>query len=409
MDAPVTPMTAVAPDPGRVRLAPIDSRGLRIDGGMWADRRAINRSRTIPHGFEHLEASGALGNFRNAARGTGLYVGGNDDSGATFPFLDSDVYKWLEAVAWELGREEDAGLREMADAGRIAGGRRRSVPTATWARSSSCRAGRPSATCNGATSCTASAISSRPPSRGIARSGTAGCSTSRSAPWPASTRRWGPTAVTASTDIPRSRWRLVELYRITGDARHLALARHQLEQRGRGLLGQGRFGAAYWQDREPVRVAAGVTGHSVRQLYLDCGRRGRRRSRRTTTELLDAAIRRWDDMRANRTYLTGALGSRHRDEAFGPPFELPPDRAYAETCATIASVMLAWRLLLATGEERFADAIERAMLGGVLSGMSLSGTEFFYMNPLQRRPAVPPEHAAGRRAAGIPVPAARPT
>ncbi len=115
------------------------------------------------------------------------------------------------------------------------------------------------------------------------------------------------------------------------------------------------------------------------------------------SELLDAAIRRWDDMRANRTYLTGALGSRHRDEAFGPPFELPPDRAYAETCATIASVMLAWRLLLATGEERFADAIERAMLGGVLSGMSLGGTEFFYMNPLQRRPASAPDQAAGRR------------
>ena len=55
-------------------------------------------------------------------------------------------------------------------------------------------------------------------------------------------------------------------------------------------------------------------------------------------------------MVATRTYLTGGVGSRHRDEAFGDPFELPPDRAYAETCAAIASVMLAWRLLLATGD-----------------------------------------------------------
>ena len=75
--------------------------------------------------------------------------------------------------------------------------------------------------------------------------------------------------------------------------------------------------------------------------------------------LLDAVIRRWTDMVATRAYLTGGLGSRHRDEAFGDPFELPPDRAYAETCAAIASVMLAWRLLLATGEPRFADHIER--------------------------------------------------
>jgi DUF1680 family protein len=96
-------------------------------------------------------------------------------------------------------------------------------------------------------------------------------------------------------------------------------------------------------------------------------------------------VRRWTDMVATRTYLTGGLGSRHRDEAFGDPFELPPDRAYAETCASIASVMLAWRLLLATGEPRFADVIERTMFNGVLAGLSLDGTHFFYVNPLQRR------------------------
>jgi DUF1680 family protein len=86
-----------------------------------------------------------------------------------------------------------------------------------------------------------------------------------------------------------------------------------------------------------------------------------------------------------RTYLTGGMGSRHRDEAFGDPYELPPDQAYAETCAAIASVMLAWRLLLATGEAEYADAIERAMYNGVLPGVSLEGTRFFYVNPLQRR------------------------
>jgi DUF1680 family protein len=86
-----------------------------------------------------------------------------------------------------------------------------------------------------------------------------------------------------------------------------------------------------------------------------------------------------------RRYLTGGLGSRHLDEAFGDPYELPPDRAYTETCAAIASVMVAWRLLLATGEPGYADAIERAIYNGVLSGLSLSGTEFLYVNPLQRR------------------------
>ena len=73
-------------------------------------------------------------------------------------------------------------------------------------------------------------------------------------------------------------------------------------------------------------------------------------------------------MVATRTYLTGGLGSRHSDEAFGDPYELPPDRAYAETCAAIASVMLAWRLLLATGDPAYADLIERTIYNGVLSG-----------------------------------------
>jgi DUF1680 family protein len=157
-----------------------------------------------------------------------------------------------------------------------------------------------------------------------------------------------------------------------------------LDLRGRGLLGAGRFGAAYWQDHEPVREAATVAGHAVRQLYLDCG------AVDVAVELDDHALlaavrRRWRDLVATRTYLTGGMGSRHRDESFGDPYELPPDRAYAETCAAIASVMLAWRLLLATGEAGYADAIERAVYNGVLPGVSLSGTRFFYVNALQRR------------------------
>jgi hypothetical protein len=168
--------------------------------------------------------------------------------------------------------------------------------------------------------------------------------------------------------------------------------------RGRGLLGDGRFGPAYWQDHLPVRHATSVAGHAVRQLYLDCGvvdvavETG-------DWDLLDAVRRRWTDMVATRSYLTGGLGSRPRDEAFGDPFELPPDQAYAETCASIASVMLAWRLLLATGDPDCADVIERTIYNGVLSGVSVDGTGFFYVNALQRRSRrAADEHTDGGRA-----------
>ena len=115
-------------------------------------------------------------------------------------------------------------------------------------------------------------------------------------------------------------------------------------------------------------------------------------------------------MLATRMYLTGGVGSRHRDEAFGDPYELPPDQAYTETCAAIASVMLAWRLLLATGDPRARRLIERTILNGVLSGIGRDGTSFFYVNPLQRRTvraAADPATGSGSR--GIPAPAARRT
>jgi DUF1680 family protein len=79
------------------------------------------------------------------------------------------------------------------------------------------------------------------------------------------------------------------------------------------------------------------------------------------------------------------MGSRHQDEAFGDDYELPPDRAYAETCAAVASVMVAWRLLLATAEERWADVIERTLYNAVAVSPSHDGRAFFYANSLHQR------------------------
>jgi DUF1680 family protein len=197
-------------------------------------------------------------------------------------------------------------------------------------------------------------------------------------------RALGPGGREGIDGHPEIEMALVELYRATAEPRYLALAARMIDRRGHGALGPGRFGPAYWQDHEPVATAPSVAGHAVRQLYLDSG------AVDVATESGDAALlagvtRRWRDMIATRTYLTGGVGSHHLDEAFGDPYELPPDRAYAETCGAIASVMLAWRLLLATGDPQCADVIERTVYNGVLPGVSLTGTAYFYDNPLQRR------------------------
>lgn len=177
---------------------------------------------------------------------------------------------------------------------------------------------------------------------------------------------------------------LVELYRETGERSYLHAAQYFIDRRGHGLLGSGRFGAHYWQDHLPVREAPSAEGHSVRQLYLLAGvadvyvESG-------DESLRESAERIWQEMVATKTYLTGGVGAHHSDEAFGDPYELPNERSYCETCASIASIMFSWRMLMITGESRYADLVERTLYNGFLGGLSLDGQAYIYANPLQVR------------------------
>ena len=371
-------------EPASTRLRPLGPFQARIVDGFLAERQRVNRQHTIPHGFEQLQRAGTLDNLRLAASGDGRYRARADTSGATFPFLDSDVYKWLEAVGWELGRAADPALAAAADEaiGLVAAAQRPDGYLNSYVQV--VRGGTPHTDLAWGHEfyCVGHLIQAA-----VAWQRALGDDRLLAIAVAAADRidkEFGPTGRDGVDGHPGIEMALVELTRVTGDGRYLALAARMLDLRGRGLLGDGRFGAAYWQDHEPVREAATVAGHAVRQLYLDCGA-VEVAVELDDRDLLAAVERRWHDRVQTRTYLTGGMGSRHRDESFGDPYELPPDRAYAETCASIAGVMLGWRLLLATGKACYADAIERAIYNGGLSGVSLTGTRFFYVNPLQRR------------------------
>ena len=177
---------------------------------------------------------------------------------------------------------------------------------------------------------------------------------------------------------------LVELARLTGEPRYRELAGFLVGNRGHGRLQPAHFGSEYFQDHSPVRETTEITGHCVRAVYLAAG----------VTDLyletgeaalLDVMEAQWHDMVARKSYLTGALGARHSGEAFGDPYELPPDRCYGETCAAIASMMWNWRMLMVSGEARFADAFERALYNGFIAGLALDGSGYAYVNPLQVR------------------------
>jgi hypothetical protein len=132
---------------------------------------------------------------------------------------------------------------------------------------------------------------------------------------------------------------LAELYRQTGETRYLRLANTLTRRRGFGTFAGGRFDLDYYQDAEPVRDARGIVGHAVRALYLAAGVTDIY-AETGDEALLASMLRQWDDLASAKSYLTGGIGSRHYGEAIGDAYELPPDRAYCETCASIASMNL---------------------------------------------------------------------
>ena len=166
----------VRPTPAALAtLTPIGGEGVSVTGGFWGERLTTNHERTIPHGFEQLERAGNFSNLRLAAGAHGRYRAIGEDIGVIFPFLDTDVYKWLEAAGWELGRDPSATLARQCGRGDRA---RRSAPngqtaistaTSRWSRRAASTGTSP-----GATSCTPSVTSSRPGSPGSARLATTG-------------------------------------------------------------------------------------------------------------------------------------------------------------------------------------------------------------------------------------------
>ncbi|MDT0267319.1 glycoside hydrolase family 127 protein [Streptomyces sp. DSM 44915] len=404
-------MTAVPPTPtpgadqaaptrtaGPVRLGPDAHATLRPDAratisdGFWADRRRTNAETSLRQGPQRLAEAGNLENFRRAAdRETGGFLGGH-------PFQDTDVHKWLEAAAWQLGDPDLTPERAAELAGYV------EEFTALLGR-----AQEPSGYLNSFYQVAKPEVPHFTELAWGHELYTAGHLIQAAVALSRTTGRrelldlavrfadhidesFGPAGSGKPVDSvdghPEIETALVELARETGQARYTALAQYFVDRHGGALDTKGRRSGhgspGYYQDHTPPREAPAVTGHAVRQLYLLAGVADVA-TETGDAELRAAAERLWTDMAARQTYLTGGIGAHHSDEAFGDPYELPNERAYAETCAAIASVHLNWRMTLLTGEARYSDLAERTLYNGVLCGVSLSGDQYLYDNPLHVR------------------------
>ena len=100
-------------------------------------------------------------------------------------------------------------------------------------------------------------------------------------------------------------------------------------------------------------------------------------------QLLNALDKISDDIINKKMYVTGGLGSRHLGERFTEPYDLPNQDAYSETCASIALAFFCDKMFRLTKNPKFCDVLERTLYNGILSGVSLDGKSFFYVNPLE--------------------------
>ncbi len=360
-------------------VSPVPFTAVRIEDGFWSPRMETNRKVTLPFDFRKCEETGRIDNFAKAG---GLMEGAFEG----IYFNDSDVFKVVEGAAYALHLYPDPELDRYLDdlIAKFAAAQEDDGYLYT------ARTVDPENTPKGVGKARWSNIMHGHELYNVGHMYEAAV-----AHFLATGKRTfldgaGKTADLVdrvfgpgkTCDVPgheEIEIGLCKLYRATGDARYLKLAKFFLDERGQAE--HRKLFGAYCQDHMPVVDQEGAVGHAVRAAYLYCGMADV--AALTGDKHYVRAIKRiWDDVVETKLYLTGGIGARHGGEAFGDAYELPNESAYNETCAAIANALWNHRLFLLEGDGKYIDVVERVLYNGFLSGISLQGDTFFYVNPM---------------------------
>ena len=370
---------APAPDPPRLR--PVSYRRVRLTDGLWAPRQRINREATVPHLFRELEAAGHVSNFERAAAGS--------KEGYRGPvYMDSDLYKSLEAAAYVLGLGPDAAIAGRVDA--LAGLVRAAQQPDGYVNTCYEVKGRTRFSnlrddhelyCAGHLIEAALTHHEATGSRALLDPAL------RYADLIGRTFGDGPGQRVGYCGHPEIELALVRLAALTGERRYFDLARFFLEHRGEKRFAAEHgvplesYDGTYYLDQCRIREHTAITGHAVRAGYLFCAAADVAAQTRDAG-MLAMLARVWASVTERRSFVTGGMGSSYHNEGFTTDYDLPTYGAYQESCASIALALLAHRLALLHADARYMDVAERALYNAVLAGVSLDGTRFFYVNPL---------------------------
>ncbi|TLS52886.1 glycoside hydrolase family 127 protein [Paenibacillus antri] len=382
-------------------MAQVRSSKITIQDDYWTTYRKLVRETVLPYQWEALndrvpgaEPSYAINNFNVAA---GLKEG---EFGG-FVFQDTDLYKWLEGVAYALIEAPDASLERWAEEAidLIALAQRPDgylntyftvkEPEGRWTNLTDCHE----------LYCAGHLIEA-----GVAYYEATGrrklldvCC--RFADYIDRTFGVEEGKLRGYDGHQEIELALVKLYRVTENEAYLRLSRYFLDERGRspnffaeewerrGRVSHwpgnhARPNPEYHQAHLPVREQRVATGHAVRAVYMYAAMADV--ARETEDASLASACRTlWANMTRKQMYVTGAIGSTHHGEAFTFDYDLPNDTAYAETCASIGLVFFASRMLRLEARGEYADAMERALYNTIVGSMALDGKHYFYVNPLE--------------------------
>ncbi|MBQ2955494.1 MAG: glycoside hydrolase family 127 protein [Clostridia bacterium] len=383
-------------------LKPLPLQNIRITDPFFAGRIETARNTAIPYMWAALNdsipgvaPSGCISNFEIAA---GLKEG----SHVGYVFQDSDLWKWIEGVAYSLATHPDAELEARADA----------------AIELAAKAQLPDGYLN--TYYTINGLDRRFTNlRDNHELYVAGHMFEAAAAYYEATgkrklvdmscrvaecimKHIGPEedkkhGYPGHEEIELG---LARLYGVTGETKYLALAKYFLDARGtephyfdveakargekpgRDWRRHPLVKYAYHQAHKPVREQTEAAGHAVRQGYLLAGMTevGALTGDMTLVQAADTVF---DNIREKQMYITGGVGATHDGESFSFNYDLPPERCYTETCASISLIMTAARLNRVHPDGKYGDIVEKALYNGILSGVSLDGTKYFYVNPLE--------------------------
>ena len=177
---------------------------------------------------------------------------------------------------------------------------------------------------------------------------------------------------------------LIKLYRHTKKQKYLNMARFFLEKRGNNdkdkpIYEDNLFGA---QDDVDIRHLEYANGHCVRALYLYSGVADL--AAETDDALLfDNLEKVFADITNGKMYITGGVGSTPTTESFTVPYDLPNRTAYTESCCAVAMMMFASRMRRLSKQAKYGHLCERVLYNAILSSTSLDGKSFYYENPLE--------------------------